>query len=69
MPPQEPTLYTCVCIMVAIMVGAGYLAFFFTLSHNFQSVKHVGPGGSIKRQDSFMKRQVRVVCGNGAEVW
>jgi len=65
---QNPSLHTAMCVLTTVMMGAGYLAFFFTLSHNFAGVAHVGPGGGTPRDASFMKRQVETSSNVGGRL-
>jgi fatty acid desaturase (delta-4 desaturase) len=59
------TLHTAATIAATTCAGAFYLAFFFTLSHNFDGVGHIGQGGSLTRDDSFVKRQAETSSNVG----
>jgi len=67
----QPTMWCAACIAATVMTGSFYLAFFFFISHNFEGVASVGPGGSLPRSATFMQRQVETssnVAGAGLAV-
>ena len=65
---KEPSLYTAFCIATVISVGAGYLSFFFIISHNYEGVGFIGgPMSTLSREDSFVKRQAETSSNVGGK--